>query len=218
MNSSRQWLAIFTLVTAPVVCTSTPAFADDGLRADTPRLDTRPVAKRSPLNGRVSVHEQHAPALQRTMVAKPTVVSIAPQRHPLNGTVNTLNGGATGFAGVPIQAFMDRDRIPMQGFANRNPFAMQAQQNNRPKWTNPDDAPYRWGQCGTGGYYDTTGTYKGPMVWGDKLASFGGRFFDGTPVPKGEVKINSMGHIWWQNQLSNNFVRHEDARRLGLHE
>jgi len=193
------------------------ASAEETLRADTPRLDTRPVPKRAPLSGGVSVQAHHqvpAPAaVHKAAPAAPpkVVVSVAPQRQPLSAS-------ASNFGGIPLQGSLDRNPYMMRGFTGYNPFAMRAQQNQnqKPKSTNPDDAPYRWGQCGTGGYYDTTGTYKGPMVWGDKLASYGGRFFDGTPVPKGEVKINAMGHIWWQNQLSTNFVKRDDLRKQGL--
>lgn len=216
MSTGRLLLALLALGAL-----QTAASAEETLRADVPRLDTRPVPKRAPLAGSVSVQAHHhvAPpvaARKPAPVAQPkTVVSTAPQRAPLSASANS-------FGGVPMQGALDRNPY-MRGYTGFNPFAMRAQQMQQQmqqqaqkKWTNPDDAPYRWGQCGTGGYYDTTGTYKGPMVWGDKLASYGGRFFDGTPVPKGEVKINAMGHIWWQNQLSTNFVKQEDLRKKGL--
>lgn len=213
MSTGRILLALLAFGAIP-----NAALAEETLRADTPRLDTRPVPKRTPLAGGVSVQAHHklpAPVVARkpAPVAQPkTVVSVAPQRSPLSASANS-------FEGVPMQGSVDRNPY-MRGFTGFNPWAMRAQQMQqqvqKPKWTNPDDAPYRWGQCGTGGYYDTTGTYKGAMVWGDKLASYGGRFFDGTPVPKGEVKINAMGHIWWQNQLSTNFVKLEELRKKGL--
>lgn len=218
-------LALTVVQNAGVQCAS----AEDVLRADTPRLDTRPIPKRAPLSGSVSVQAHHAAPAAKPAKAAPAAtapvavvppttrvtpqtakaaVNVAPQRSPLNASAST-------FGGFPLQGRFDRNPL-MRGAAGFNPYALQAQQNQKPKWTNPDDAPYRWGQCGTGGYYDTTGTYKGPVVWGDKLAQLGGRFYDGTPVPKGEVKINQMGHIWWQNQLSTNFVKRDDLRKAGL--
>lgn len=215
MSTARiLWVAL------ALAAAQSTASADELLRADTPRLDTRPVPKRAPLSGSVSVQAHHkAPANVapvKTAKAPPVVpqapqkasVAVAPQRPPLNASANM-------FGGFPMQGRLDRNPM-MRGATAINPYALQAQQNQKPKWTNPDDAPYRWGQCGTGGYYDCSGTYKGPMVWGDKLADFGGRFYDGTPVPKGPVKINQMGHIWWQNQLSTNFVKREDLRKAGL--
>ncbi|MBS1955403.1 MAG: hypothetical protein JST89_14555 [Cyanobacteria bacterium SZAS-4] len=221
MSTSRFLLGLLALGAIQNTASAPVAFAEETLRADVPRLDTRPVQKRAPLSGSVSVQANHklpAPVVARkpAPIAQPkTVVSVAPQRAPLTASANS-------FGGVPMQGALDRNPY-MRGYTGFNPYAMRAQQMHQmmqqqaqKKWTNPDDAPYRWGQCGTGGYYDTTGTYKGPMVWGDKLASYGGRFFDGTPVPKGEVKVNQMGHIWWQNQLSTNFVKQEELRKKGL--
>lgn len=217
MKTGRVLLVALALTALQDAHFCKTARAEEMLRADTPRLDTRPVPKRAPLSGSVSVHEHHdAPTVKTAKVAAPPVtqstpkpvITVAPQRP-------AFNAAASMFGGVPLQGRLDGNPA-MRGGAAFNPYALQAQQQQKPKWTNPDDAPYRWGQCATGGYYDTTGTYKGPMVWGDKLAQFGGRFFDGTPVPKGEVKINQMGHIWWQNQLSTNFVKREELRKAGL--
>jgi hypothetical protein len=231
MRTDRILLTTLAVVAVQNTGLQCAASAEDLLRADTPRLDTRPLPKRAPLAGSVSVQAHHdAPTVKPSRVASPAVpvapvasaapinrssvqtakasVTAAPQRPPLNAS-------ASSFGGFPLQGRFDRNTL-MRGATNFNPYALQAQQNQKPKWTNPDDAPYRWGQCGTGGYYDTTGTYKGPMVWGDKLAQYGGRFYDGTPVPKGEVKINQLGHIWWQNQLSTNFVKRDDLRKAGL--
>jgi hypothetical protein len=233
MSTRRIWLPVLAM--GLLQCSSV-ALAEETLRADTPQLDTRPVPKRVSLSGKVSVQtEHHAPpitAVAPAVVHKPVVAVRKPQSvipakvAAVAPAKPVLTASANSFAGVPMQGMLERNQDMLHGFNRRfnhynpyNPYAMRVQQQQpRPKSTNPDDAPYRWGQCGTGGYYDTTGTYKGPMVWGDKLASFGGRFFDGTPVPKGEVKINSMGHIWWQNQLSTSFIKHEDARRQGLNE
>ncbi len=216
MTASRiVWLPVLAI---GIVQLQSGALADETLRADTPRLDTTRVIKRAPLSGQISVQakhdhvQAHKPAV--TNPEPPKVVKVAPKK-PI------LNASASSFRGAPMQSTLDRNRDLIRGFTrdfnNNNPYAMRIQAQ-KPKWTNADDAPYRWGQCGTGGYYDTTGIYKGPMVWGDKLAALGGRFYDGTPVPKGEVKINALGHIWWQNQLSNNFVKREDLRKQGFNE
>ncbi len=67
-----------------------------------------------------------------------------------------------------------------------------------------DNAPYIWCQSTQGGYYDCTNAYKG-VVPGFRLKELGGRFADGTPVPRGNVKMNEAGHVWWQGELSPNF-------------
>ncbi|HEY9677162.1 MAG TPA: hypothetical protein V6C76_04105 [Drouetiella sp.] len=209
------------------------ASAEDFLKADTPKLDTRPPVKRAPLNGKVSVDAEHhapiakapatvtkapAPVAVKPVAKPPQAIAAVPPRVMPNQTP-PLNGFANQFGGMPMQGMMDRhNRHFMHGQAMMNPYALQAmqQQAQKPKWTNPDDAPYKWGQCPTGGYADMTGTYKGPPVWGDKLGAYGGHFFDGTPVPKGPVQINSYGHIWWQNSLSGHFVNKSDMHRLGF--
>lgn len=219
MSTSRiVWMAVLAV---GAIQLQSAATAEETLRADTPRLDTRKQVKRAPLSGQISVQANHHVAPHKPAVTKPTVAKVA---QPIPApSIPTLSASANSYRGAPMQGTLDRRgyRDMMRGFnrdfGNYNPYAMRVH-TERPKWTNPDDAPYRWAQCGTGGYYDSTGTYKGPFVWGDKLASLGGRFFDGTPVPKGEVKINSMGHIWWQNQLSTNFVKREDLRKQGFNE
>lgn len=60
---------------------------------------------------------------------------------------------------------------------------------------NKDDAPYVWVQSVEGGYIDQTGHCK-QVVRGDFLKDWGGKFSDGTPVPKGPVKINAAGHVY----------------------
>lgn len=70
----------------------------------------------------------------------------------------------------------------------------------------PDNAPYIWCQSGFGGYTDASGNYQG-NVSGWRLRELGGKFLDGTPVPKGPVKVNEMGHVWYQNDLNHNSFR-----------
>lgn len=81
---------------------------------------------------------------------------------------------------------------------NQNFFKAKAQEQGS------DNAPYIWCQSAGGGYYDCTNTYKG-TVPGYRLRELGGKFVDGTPVPKGAVKMNEAGHVWWQNGLSPSF-------------
>ena len=89
-------------------------------------------------------------------------------------------------------------------------FKGQNQQNNfrgRAQLQNNDNPPYIWGQSINGGYYDVTNTYKG-VVPGYRLRELGGKFADGTLVPRSNVKMNEAGHVWWQNELSPSFRRY----------
>ena len=67
-----------------------------------------------------------------------------------------------------------------------------------------NNPPFIWAQSTQGGYYDCSGTYKG-VVPGYRLRELGGKFADGTPVPRANVKMNEAGHVWWQNELSPSF-------------
>lgn len=71
---------------------------------------------------------------------------------------------------------------------------------------NVDSVPYVWAQNIAGGYIDTSGHVKG-SVSGDKLASYGGKFYDGTPVPRGPVSLNPHGHIRGPQLTPGFFVR-----------
>lgn len=92
------------------------------------------------------------------------------------------------------------DRV-LKSQNNQNNFRGRAQDQGGA------DVPYIWCQSVNGGYYDCTNTYKG-VVPGYRLREVGGKFADGTPVPRGEVKMNEAGHVWWQNNLSPSFKRY----------
>jgi hypothetical protein len=92
------------------------------------------------------------------------------------------------------------DRV-LKGNNNQNNFRARAQVQGG------NNAPYIWGQSTNGGYYDITNTFKS-VVPGYRLRELGGKFADGTPVPRGNVKMNEAGHVWWQNNLSPSFQRY----------
>lgn len=92
------------------------------------------------------------------------------------------------------------DRV-LKGQNNQNNFRGRAQVQGG------DNAPFIWAQSTQGGYYDCSGNYKG-VVPGYRLKELGGKFADGTPVPRGNVKMNEAGHVWWQNDLSPSFKRY----------
>jgi hypothetical protein len=59
-------------------------------------------------------------------------------------------------------------------------------------------APYIWYQSALGGYFDGSQTTK-ELVRADRLYLFGGKFADGTPVPKEPIRdMNAMGHAFRQ--------------------
>jgi hypothetical protein len=58
--------------------------------------------------------------------------------------------------------------------------------------------PYIWYQSALGGYYDASGTTK-EVVRAERLHQFGGKFQDGTLVPRNPIPmsdINAMGHAF----------------------
>lgn len=62
-------------------------------------------------------------------------------------------------------------------------------------------APYIWYQSAMGGYWDASGTTK-ELVRADRLYLFGGKFEDGTPVPKEPITdMNALGHAFRQQKL-----------------
>ncbi|HEY9787493.1 MAG TPA: hypothetical protein V6D17_19045, partial [Candidatus Obscuribacterales bacterium] len=79
---------------------------------------------------------------------------------------------------------------------------------------NADDAPYIWCQSVLGGYYDQSGVCK-EVIPGYRLKDYGGRFVDGTPVPKHNVKMNEAGHVWWEGDLSRNFEKIDQPETWG---
>jgi hypothetical protein len=62
--------------------------------------------------------------------------------------------------------------------------------------TAPKMPPYIWNQSIQGGYWDSSGATK-DVVWANKLYLYGGKFADGTPVPKEPIRdFNAMGHAF----------------------
>jgi hypothetical protein len=62
-------------------------------------------------------------------------------------------------------------------------------------------APYVWYQSALGGYFDGSQTTK-DLVRADRLYLYGGKFADGTTVPKEPIHdMNAMGHAFRQGKL-----------------
>ncbi len=115
------------------------------------------------------------------------------------GTTPQIQGAAKqsgGLAGAIDMA--DSLLKPMTGatYDNRviNPPVLNAA-------VNKDEAPYVWVQSIAGGYIDQTGHCK-EVVRGDHLRDWGGKFADGTSVPKGPVQINAAGHVYRSTQTN----------------
>ncbi|HEY9712253.1 MAG TPA: hypothetical protein V6C72_02210 [Chroococcales cyanobacterium] len=144
--------------------------------------DTSQTGNPAPLTGRVSILD--LPRLTRD--------DISATHGAQAGSAST---GA--FKGTMMSPKLDSDSTRLlRGFTD-TPAAPVLRANLA---SNPDNAPYVWAQSGQGGYYDETGHCK-DRVWGDHLREYGGKFSNGQPVPKGDVKVNAMGHIWWQPNL-----------------
>lgn len=61
------------------------------------------------------------------------------------------------------------------------------------------EPPYIWYQSALGGYYDASGTTK-EIVRAERLHLFGGKFQDGTKVPREQIRdVNAMGHAFRSN-------------------
>lgn len=80
---------------------------------------------------------------------------------------------------------------------------------------NKDDAPYVWVQSIAGGYIDQTGHCK-EVVRGDHLRDWGGKFADGTPVPKGPVQINAAGHVFRSDMTNTNHFQQKGFKLPGM--
>lgn len=65
----------------------------------------------------------------------------------------------------------------------------------------PTGAPYVWVQSAMGGYYDSSRTTP-DVVRADRLHQYGGKFEDGTPVPREPIKdFNAAGHAYRAQKL-----------------
>ncbi len=140
---------------------------------------------RRPLFGSVS-HQDMMPAKTQTGVAP----SLGQGDSSLLRNTFGAGTGKTGLSGAVDMA--DSLLKPLSGatYDNRvlNPPVLNAA-------VNKDDAPYVWVQSIAGGYIDQTGHCK-EVVRGDHLRDWGGKFVDGTAVPKGPVQINAAGHVY----------------------
>ena len=127
---------------------------------------------------------------------------------PLPGSV--AGAGAAGQSDAPLGAESAQTDQSLFNGDVASMFAATAQSApppappaDGPQPANPS-APYVWTQSKDGGYYDASGHYKG-TVWGDRLRYYGGHFANGDPVMNADVKINSMGQIWYQPGLSKGY-------------
>ncbi len=199
ISKTSNWfmsiVAIFSL-TVPLV-----ALADDDMPAQNSGGSTRiqiqrPADPRVPLRASAAV-ERDLGSLNNDEAAK------------LRAIFAQQSGGSkqSMFRGNAAQEDTNfRGQTPMldrvlKGQNKQNNFRGGAQLQGS------DNAPFLWAQSTNGGYYDATNTYKG-VVPGYRLKELGGKFVDGTPVPRGNVKMNEAGHVWWQNELSPSFKRY----------
>lgn len=186
-------------VAAAAMLLPAPVFADDDSSAQTSGSTRIQIQRKDPLQARASV-DHDLGSLNNDEAAKLRAV-FAQQAE--GSRPQTYRGNASDF-GQPAQPDSNfRGRTPLldrvlSGQANQNQLRGMAQDQGS------DNAPFIWAQSTQGGYYDATNTFKG-VVPGYRLKELGGKFVDGTPVPRGNVKMNQAGHVWWQNDLSRNF-------------
>jgi hypothetical protein len=110
-------------------------------------------------------------------------------------TPTTLSGAA-----AAVENFLERNQpyassVDADSFrAQARPRAFRASIASSPQPT--QSAPYVWCQSMAGGYSDSSG-HISRNVWAADLYKFGGRFQDGTPVPREPITdFNSMGHAY----------------------
>jgi hypothetical protein len=196
-SKAEKWVMAF--VAASAIFLPAPSFADDDGSAQTSGSTRIQIQRKDPLQARASV-DHDLGALNNDEAAKLRAV-FAQQAE--GGRPQMYRGNAAQ-SGQPAQEDSNfRGRTPMLdrilgGQANQNQLRGMAQDQGS------DNAPFIWAQSTQGGYYDATNTFKG-VVPGYRLKELGGKFVDGTPVPRGNVKMNQAGHVWWQNDLSRNF-------------
>lgn len=176
----------------------TAAFAEDDMNQSSGSTRIQIQRPRDPLKASAAV-ERDLGSLNNDEAAK--LRAIFAQQADGNKPTNLRGNAAQDDQGFRGQTPM-LDRV-LKGQNNQSFFRAKAQQQQQ----GPDNAPYIWCQSVNGGYYDCTNTYKS-VVPGYRLKELGGKFVDGTPVPRGNVKMNEAGHVWWQNELSPNFKRY----------
>jgi hypothetical protein len=159
-------------------------------------------------------------AIALTIVASSPIVALS-QEKQLKGGVNMVvdpsmridRGNLRRSAGTDFSDFKARlapqlgqlapflDSRAFVGFVNQTPAPMLKTTATKTA-TQDKDAPYIWYQSAMGGYYDASGTTK-ELVRADRLHLFGGKFEDGTKVPKTQIRdYNAMGHAFRQQRLN----------------
>lgn len=193
-GNAQKW--IMALLTTTFVAFPSSALADDEMSQSSGSTRIQIQRPKDPLKAGASV-DRDLGSLNNDEAAKLRAIF-------------AQQGQGNNSAGLRGNAFQDdqnfRGQTPMldrvlKGQNKQNQFRAKVQEQGS------DNAPYIWCQSVNGGYYDATNTYKG-VVPGYRLRELGGKFVDGTPVPRGNVKMNEAGHVWWQKELSPSFVRY----------
>ncbi len=172
------------------------------------------IAQNQPLAGTVEMSVDHAIRIDRSSLRRSTGVdssefqtNLIPQEAQLAPLVDSRQ-----FQGAAKQI---EKPAPILNSSLMQQVASQIQAAaplfNASATKNPADklAPYIWYQSAMGGYYDASGTTK-ELVRAERLHLFGGKFEDGTIVPKSQIRdYNSMGHAFKQAKLdTNHFWNH----------
>lgn len=188
---ANKWIT--SLLAASCLFFPAAALADDDMSQNTGSTRIQIQRPRDPLKAGASV-ERDLGSLNNDEAAKlRAIFAQQAEGNPANLRGNAVQEDGNLRGQTPML-----DRV-FKGQNNQSFFRAKAQQQQ-----GPDNAPYIWCQSVNGGYYDCTNTYKG-VVPGYRLRELGGKFVDGTPVPRGNVKMNEAGHVWWQNDLSPSF-------------
>lgn len=167
------------------------------------------MAQESPLAGGVQMSVDTAP----TRIDRNTL-----RRTPVSGAIeasanNTIQTGVNATEFRPAPQAQTASSAPLldsklfEGLVNKvlssPPLRANATASDTTAKQPPSSsAPYIWSQSAYGGYFDASGTTK-ELVRANRLHLFGGKFADGTPVPKTQIRdYNAMGHAYRDQRLN----------------
>ncbi len=169
---------------------------------------TAAIAQSEPLSGSVQMSVDPTMRIRRSSMRQSTGVDasdfrskLIPQQAQLAPLVDSkLFEGAAKQSqeAAPVLNSGIMQQVASQIQAALPMFNSSAAKNEAPEKL----APYIWYQSAMGGYFDGSRTTT-ELVRADRLYLFGGKFEDGTLVPKTQIHdFNAMGHAFKQATLN----------------
>ena len=158
----------------------------------------------APLRGQVEINE--GPVRLTRQAPKADVVSPAAFSGAAQSTQLTGSTEASDFASAPLQKQTPKAAALPAPLAGQASTISGGVSQTKPQ---PKEPPYIWWQSLYGGYYDGSGTLSSNnVIPADQLYKYGGKFSDGTPVPRTPISSkNIAGHAFKQGSLTSNIFR-----------